>query len=32
MISSNLWFALGILAGAGGGIFLGRFIARRVKL
>jgi hypothetical protein len=31
-MNSTLAFAIGILAGAGGGVFLGRFIARRVKL
>lgn len=29
---STIWFIIGLLSGAAGGIFLGRFIARRVKL
>jgi hypothetical protein len=32
MTNSSLWFAVGLMAGAGGGAFLGRFIAKRVKL
>jgi hypothetical protein len=32
MTSSTVALAAGILAGAGAGVFLGRLIARRVKL
>jgi hypothetical protein len=32
MTNSTVWFVIGILTGAGGGVFLGRFITRRVKL
>jgi len=31
-MNSTVALVIGILAGAGGGVFLGRFIARRVKL
>lgn len=31
-MSNTVWFIVGLLAGAGGGVFLGSFIARRVKL